>query len=305
MNNRLNVTALNLMASENIRQMIQFAEKKYHSQFAQIAAQIASDKQRREFILVAGPSGSGKTFSSYILKEHLHKNHIPSQVISLDNFYKDRDQMPLLEDGKRDFECLEALDIAAFHSCIFELLDKRKTQLPHFSFTTGKCSRLDKMQLEEDEILIIEGIHALNPALLPEDTRHHFHRYYIDVKTQYDDMNGQVLLSARDIRLLRRIIRDYRHRDASVSDTLQLWKSVLKGERRWITPYICYADRKIDSAHLYEPMLYRQMFSDILPDSLDEADREVCDRLMRGLSYFDSVSPDRVPDNSLLVEFIR
>lgn len=304
MNERIQVEALSLMASEDPRHMIEYAEKKYHHQFAHLAVDIANTIEEKRFVLIAGPSASGKTFSSHILSEHLQKNKVRSRVISLDNFYKDRDEMPKLLDGESDYESLESLDLECLQSCVIQLLEKGSTKLPHFSFKIGKRSRTERMTLEENEVLILEGIHALNPALLPKDLQRHFHKYFITTQSEYESVDGKLLLTAKDIRLMRRMIRDFHHRNSTVSETLALWKKVLEGERHWIFPYIEQAEKKIDSTHIYEPMLYRSIMPALFEEKMSDENRKICDDLLSGLSHFDKIDPKLVPENSLLIEFI-
>lgn len=304
MNERIQVEALNLMASEDPRHMVEYAEKKYHHQFANLATDIAKTIEEKRFVLIAGPSASGKTFSSHILSEHLQKNGIRSRVISLDNFYKDRIKMPKLSDGDHDFESLESLDLSKLQNCVIQLLEKGNAKIPHFSFKLGKCSRIEKMTLEENEVLILEGIHALNPALLPKDLQRHFHKYFITTQSEYESVDDGLLLTAKDIRLIRRMIRDFHHRGATLSETLALWEKVLAGERRWIFPYIEQAEKKIDSTHIYEPMLYHSIMPSLFGEEMSNENRKVCDELLGGLSRFDSIDPQFVPKNSLLIEFI-
>lgn len=304
MNERIQAEALNMMASEDQRHIIEYAEKKYHHQFAHVAADIAKTINEKRFVLIAGPSASGKTFSAHILSEHLQKNKLQPRVISLDNFYKDRAEMPKLADGEHDFESLESLDLECLQSCVIQLLEKGNAKIPHFSFKLGKRSRTERMTLEENEVLILEGIHALNPTLLPKDLQRHFHKYFITTQSEYESVDGKLLLTAKGIRLMRRIIRDFHHRGAAVSDTLDLWKKVLAGERRWILPYIEYAEQKIDSTHIYEPMLYRSMMPALFEEKMSRENRKTCDELLHGLSHFDPIDPQLVPKNSLLIEFI-
>lgn len=301
--NSIQVDALNLMAQEP-KELIEHSENAFQQQISRIAAEMIKRRPKERIVLLSGPSASGKTWSARLLCNHLDASGVDSLLISLDRFYKQRD-LTIPPELQPDIEAVEALDQAALCRCIQELQQKQRTKLPHYSFSSGQIDRLDQVLLPENGCLIFEGIHALNPALLPENIRSKAVCVAVNMQTSFNSVTGEQLLDSKDLRLTRRILRDLRHRDASPEHTMHLWKNVIQSERKLILPYLHRAHFQMDSTHSYEPLLYGAMLSPVLTDSSNPEIQQTTDRLRRSFSVFAHIPDDLVPPNSLLTEFIR
>ena len=270
--------------------------------------EIARDIARREgvkFVMIAGPSSSGKTTFSHRLSIQLRSYGLKPHPIGLDNYYLNHDQTPLDEDGKPDYECLEALDVEQFNKDMSELLEGKAVQLPTFNFKTGKREYSGKVtKLEEDDILVIEGIHGLNEKMshsLPAESKF---KIYISALTclNIDEHNR---IPTTDGRLLRRMVRDARTRGASAKKTIDMWPSVRRGEEKYIFPYQEEADAMFNSAMIYELSVIKQ-FAEPLLFSIKKGEPEYHEakRLLKFLEYFLGVSSEELPNNSLCREFV-
>lgn len=301
--NNIQVDALNLMA-EDPKELIDHSENAYQQQISRIASEIIQRPAKERIVLLSGPSASGKTWSARLLCNQLDASGTNSLLISLDRFYKERD-LNAPSNLQPDIESVDALDKQALLRCIQGLQQKQRTKLPHYSFSSGQIDRMDQVFLPENGCLIFEGIHALNPSLLPESIFSKAVCVAVNVQTSFNSSSGEQVLNPKDLRLARRILRDLRHRDASPEHTIRLWKHVIQSERQFILPFFHRANFHMDSTHSYEPLLYGAMLSPVLPKSADPEIQETSDRLLRSLSAFAHISADLVPDQSLLTEFIR
>ena len=270
--------------------------------------EIARDIARREgvkFVMIAGPSSSGKTTFSHRLSIQLRSYGLKPHPIGLDNYYLNHDQTPIDEDGKPDYECLEALDVEQFNKDMKELLEGKAVQLPTFNFKTGKREYSGKVtKLEEGDILVIEGIHGLNEKMshsLPAESKF---KIYISALTclNIDEHNR---IPTTDGRLLRRMVRDARTRGASAKKTIDMWPSVRRGEEKYIFPYQEEADAMFNSAMIYELSVIKQ-FAEPLLFSIKKGEPEYHEakRLLKFLEYFLGVSSEELPNNSLCREFV-
>ena len=284
--------------------MLLMQEAMQEGQLARIASRIAARRQIR-IILIAGPSSSGKTSFSHRLSIQLSAMGYTPHPIAMDDYFIDRANTPLDENGEKDFECLEALDVELFNQDMLSLLDGKEVRLPSYNFLTGKREyHSGKLRLGEKDILVIEGIHGLNPALsyaLPQES---LFRIYVSAMTQLniDEHNP---IPETDVRLIRRIIRDARTRGYSASQTIQRWPAVRRGEERNIFPFQEQADVMFNTAMVYETGVLKvyaePLLFDILPG--DPAYLEA-HRLLKLFDYFLPLPGDEVPRNSLLREFI-
>lgn len=270
--------------------------------------EIARDIARREgvkFVMIAGPSSSGKTTFSHRLSIQLRTYGLKPHPIALDNYYLNHDQTPLDEDGKPDYECLEALDVEQFNQDMSELLAGKAVQIPTFNFKTGKREYSGKFtKLEEGDILVIEGIHGLNEKMshsLPTESKY---KIYISALTclNIDEHNR---IPTTDGRLLRRMVRDARTRGASAKKTIDMWPSVRRGEENYIFPYQEEADAMFNSAMIYELSVIKQ-YAEPLLFSIKRGEPEYHEakRLLKFLEYFLGVSSEALPNNSLCREFV-
>ncbi len=270
----------------------------------EVAKIIASDPKIK-FVMMAGPSSSGKTTFSHKLSAHLRALGCRPHPIPLDDFYLNRDQMPLDEFGEKDFESIEGMDIPFFNECMVKLLNGERVLLPTFNFKLGRREFLNHyMQLGPSDILIIEGIHGLNDrmsASLPAESKY---KIYLSALTQLsiDEHNP---LSTTDGRLIRRIVRDSRTRGTCAADTIAMWDSVRRGEENNIFPFQEGADYMFNTALIYEMAvlkLYAQPQLYAIPE--DHPSYSEAKRLIKLLDYFMPLAPDDIPNNSLVREFI-
>ncbi len=227
-------------------------------------------------------------------------------VVSLDDFYKNRCDIPGFSEGKPDFETVYALDIDLISETLKSLMSGRKTKLPVFDFTTG--SRKDtsrEITLGKDDAVIVEGLHALNPVVTSGIDGLKLMKIYISVSSRIYDQSGKIILNKRNLRFMRRLVRDYNFRASSVESTYCLWQSVCDGEDKYLFPYKDMADVRINSIHLCEPCLFKDTVLKMLENAdLSEEYEHDAKRLARSLRQFESVDLSFVPEDSLLREFL-
>lgn len=299
------VGALNeAIAEGKTKDIILMQEALMEERIGSLARRIAAD-QSCKFVMIAGPSSSGKTTFSHRLSIQLRAQGLVPHPFPLDDYYLNRDQMPLDEFGQKDFEALEGLDIELFNHDMTELLHGNRVQLPTFNFKTGKREYHDRyMQLGENDVLVIEGIHGLNDKLsysLPKESKF---KIYISALTPLaiDEHNP---LSATDVRLIRRIVRDSRTRGSSAEETIGMWDSVRRGEENNIFPFQESADANFNSALIYELAVLKlyaqpQLFA-IKEDSPQYVEAK---RLLKLLDYVLPIPTEDINNNSLIREFI-
>ena len=266
-----------------------------------------AEAEESQVILLSGPTSSGKTTASRILAEGLTRGGNRAVRISLDDFYKDRSQAPLWEDGQKNFETIDGLDLDTLGQCMEDLLTKGHTKMPIFDFTTGSRSTFTRdLTFDEDTCLIFEGLHALNPRIAPLVEKFRILRLYISVHSDYVDHSGKVLLAGRELRLLRRLLRDRVRRNTEAEETLRLWDYVLRGENLYMQPYRPLADLHINSAHGYEPFLYARQGVEMLRSiPKDDPHQELAQQLIAALEGLPELDWDLIPKMSLIQEFIN
>lgn len=288
----------------NISDMILVQEALQERRISEIARDIAG-REGVKFVMIAGPSSSGKTTFSHRLSIQLRTYGLKPHPIGLDNYYLNHDKTPLDDEGKPDYECLEALDVEQFNKDMTDLLSGKSVQLPTFNFKTGMREYSGRpMQLGEEDILVIEGIHGLNEKMsyaLPAESKY---KIYISALTalNVDEHNR---IPTTDNRLLRRMVRDARTRGSSASQTIAMWPSVRRGEEKYIFPFQEEADAMFNSAMLYELAVIKQ-YAEPLLFSIKKGDPEYHEakRLLKFLEYFLGVSSEELPSNSLCREFV-
>ncbi len=302
-----NVGDLNLAIEKGRSQdIILVSEAMQEKQVAKIAEKIADGyKEGIRIVLISGPSSSGKTTFCKRLQVQLTTNLLHPVGISLDDYFLNREDTPKDEHGEYDFESLYALDLPYFNKDLKKLLSGEEIDLPTFNFETGqRVFKGKKLKLRENSILVIEGIHALNPELTEFIDDKYKYRVYVSVLTSIS-LDNHDWIPTTDNRLLRRIIRDYRFRGYSAEDTINRWPSVRRGEDKWIFPYQENADAMFNSAMLYELAALRKYAEPILaqvPES-NKANAEAY-RLLRFLRYFNYIPTEELPGTSLLREFL-
>ena len=288
--------------------LINVSEALQEKKIAHIADEIThrnENGERVKLVLISGPSSSGKTTFSKRLSIQLMTNGMRPYPISLDDYFVNREDTPLDENGKHDFESLYALDLPFFEKQLKALLAGEEVELPRFNFTTGKREMSGKkLRVDEHMILILEGIHALNPALTPNIPAANKYKIYVSALTTIL-LDNHNYIPSTDNRLLRRIIRDYKYRNYSAEETIARWPSVRAGEDKWIFPYQEYADAMFNSALLFELAVLKENVEPVLrkvPNSCPEYSE--AHRLLRFLSYFTPVQDKELPPTSLLREFL-
>jgi uridine kinase len=280
------------------------AEALHEARLAHIAAEIAAARDRIRVVLVAGPSASGKTTFAKRLAVQLLAGGLRPFPLGLDDYFLDRERTPRDASGQLDYETLHALDLALFNEHLLSLIAGRTTQLPRYNFITGRREPGPAVTLGPDHIVIVEGIHGLNPALVPSLPPECVYRVYVSALTQLNlDRHNRV--STTDSRLIRRIVRDAASRGYTATDTLRRWESVKRGEKQHIFPFQENSDAIFNSALAHELAVLRPLAEPLLLQVRPHTPEYVeANRLLSFLQWFRPAPPDNVPDNSILREFI-
>ncbi len=295
----LYIDEINELAKENVTKLISLAEDEYVKSLQKTAQKIV-DKGIK-IVLISGPSSAGKTTSSFRLQQALMRLGVTSHVLNMDNFFIDRYMLPLRDDGEPNIEDICALDVDTIRQCLGEILQKNETKTPEFDFVTH--TRKEKWVdcvLKGNEIIIMEGIHAHNPRIVEGLDAHKIFKIYLDCDSQIVIRDYDVL-SSKEIRLLRRMIRDERDRKVPYLESIEMWQEVCKGEDKNIKPFKPFADVVIDTLHSYELLLYK----DVVASKIKKFDKDKT--IAKFLTIFDfcyTVDENLVPKDSLLREFI-
>ncbi len=300
------VGALNdIISKGSIRDLILISEALHEKKIAQIADQITSKKDKIGVILVAGPSSSGKTTFAQRLSIQLRVSGMKPHAISIDDYFINREFTPLDEDGKPDFESIESIDVKLFNKHMLELLEGKEVEIPTYNFITGTREyKGNKLQLDTEDVLIVEGIHGLNEKLSKSVPRENKFKIYISCLTQLNvDYHNRI--STTDTRLIRRMVRDYSHRGMSPERTIELWPMVRRGERKNIFPFQEEADVMFNSALIYELAALKQQVEPLL-FQVDRSSPYFAEakRILKFLEYFLGVGTVDIPVNSIVREFV-
>ncbi|PJF40866.1 MAG: nucleoside kinase [Chloroflexi bacterium] len=294
---------------DKIHELILIAEALHEQNIAQIAGDICANHETHgtRIVLIAGPSSSGKTTFSKRLAIQLMANGLRPFTLELDNYFVDRELTPRDEKGDYDFEALGAINLALFNQQLLSLVRGEQVRLPKFNFLIGKSEEGATAQLSENQIIIVEGIHGLNPALVPDVPDEAIFRVYVSALTQLN-VDAHNRIPTTDVRLLRRIARDARYRGYNATDTLQRWQSVRRGEKRNIFPYQENADAMFNSALVYEVAALRPVVESLLLQVEVATPPHIeANRLLSFLRWVHPLSEEQremIPDTSLLREFI-
>ena len=294
----------NIVSIGHMKYLIQISETLQNTHLLEIAGNIAKQSDKIKIILMAGPSSSGKTTTCAKLATYLASYGLNPKMISMDNFFVERTETPKKENGEYDFECLEAVDLKLFSKTMKSLLSGKETPMPTFDFYSGEKKFKSKMKMASKDILLIEGIHALNPKVLGDiDPKNKFKIYLSPLTAINVDRDNRVLLT--DNRLLRRIVRDNRTRGYSVSDTLSLWDDVRAGEEKNIFPFQDEADVVFNTSLIYEYCVLKTYVLPLLfAVKHDDPNYDEAVRLMKVLDIFLPIPSESIPADSLLREFI-
>jgi len=290
--------------SSRIREIVLVSEALHEERIAAIAHDIAERRGQVRLVLIAGPSASGKTTFSKRLAIQLLGHGVRPFPLALDDYFVNRKETPRDESGEYDFESLQALDLSFFNTQLLELMEGKRVTLPRFDFHTGVREEGPAVRLDPDHVILVEGIHGLNPGLVPVIPPACVFRIYVSALTQLNlDRHNRV--PTTDTRLIRRIVRDATYRGYTAGETLDRWESVRRGEKRHILPYQEHADVMFNSALVYEMAVLKPLVEPLLFQVTPPSPRRVeAKRLLAFLRWFAPCPPDLVPDNSLLREFI-
>ena len=293
------------IASGKGHEIVRIAEALHEKKTAAIADSITSEKERLRLILIAGPSSSGKTTFAQRLMVQLRVNGLRPVSISVDDYFVNRDCTPKDANGELDFECLEAIDLDLFNEHLRALIAGKPVQLPRYSFVRGAREKSDRvLQITKDQPILIEGIHGLNERLTPSVPKDEKYKIYVSALTQLN-MDEHNRIPTTDNRMIRRIVRDYRTRGYSATNTIAIWPSVRRGEERHIFPFQEEADVMFNSALVYELAILKShvepLLKQVRPDDPAHVEAK---RLLKMLQYFLPMEEDEVPLNSILREFI-
>ena len=295
--------SLNGISKEGKAALIKVTEALHEKKIAKIAEEIAN-RPNVKIVLVAGPSSSGKTTFSKRLSVQLAASKLRPIPLSLDNYYLTHDKTPLDEFGELDFESLYALDLPLFNEQLQAMLRGEEVQTPIFNFQNGKRELGPKVKLKENDVLVIEGIHGLNPELtvsIPDENKF---KVYASALTTLS-LSPRNWLSTSDTRLLRRCIRDHKYRNYPAENTILRWPSVQRGEKKWIFPYQENADAMFNSSLLFEISAIKKQAEPLLTEVPQDSDAyPEARRLLNLLQFFTPISYSEVPNTSLLREFL-
>src|SRR6056297_199864 len=300
-----NVFELNkLVEKKEYNELIRIAEALHEKKIAEIADRIKSGMPRNKIILIAGPTSSGKTTFTHRLSTQLKINGLRPVQISVDDYFVDRKNTPLDKNGDPDFESIEAINLELFNNHLLKLIQGEKIELPRFNFEKGIREKSGKfLKLDDDQPILIEGIHGLNDKMtevIPQDLKF---KIYISALTQLNiDCHNRI--PTTDTRLIRRIVRDNQYRNLSATDTLNLWQSVRRGEEKNIFPYQENADAMFNSALIYELSVLKNYVEPLLKQ-IDKTNKNYhqAQRLLEILSNFKAIPDNEVPFTSILREF--
>ena len=300
-----NLEYINEHALKNPTDFVLKCEQRYNNIIEDIAKRIV-EETGREIVMLAGPSSAGKTTTARKLCENLNKKGVKTYVLSLDDFYLNREDIPYLPDGTQDYETVYALDLQLFTECVNRLLMGETVKNPVFDFTTGKRSdkEFNEITLGKEDVVIIEGLHALNPVIT-EKIEGKLLKIYINVSSRIYDNKGNIILNKRNMRFVRRMVRDFKFRDSTVDNTYKLWRNVTAGEDKYLFPFRDNADIKVNTIHLYESCVLKSQALPLLYESeISDEYKDDAKKLCKALEKFEDINISSVPEDSLLREFL-
>ncbi len=281
------------------KSLIKQSEDAYHSLINDAVEEVT--KKSAKIILLSGPSSAGKTTTSYLIKKKLIEKGFSSFVVSLDDFLLAENDLPIDENGKKDYETINSLDINQIERSLKDIIYYGKAIVPVFDFIAGKRqTKFVEKELGSNAVVIVEGIHALNPSLINGYDEKYFYRIYVHCNSNFTYDNN-VLMEARKLRLIRRIIRDSKFRNCTPLTTITRWDEICVGEDLFTRPYKQTVNFLINSSHPYEMAVYKNYLKGLLKDLKTNF---VAQELASKLKYSRSIAEKLVPNGSLLREFI-
>lgn len=297
------IAGINELAILDPAGLVEKAEDYYNTQVL-TAARTIKARTGCKFVLLCGPSASGKTTTAHKLGRRLVELGVGARVVSMDNFFMGINSYPKLPNGKPDMESIKALDLPLLNRCFGELMKKGESTLPTFDFERQQRSmQAEHVRLDDGDVLIMEGIHALNPEVLCDIPKENVFHIYVSVRSKF--INGdEVILIPKDIRLMRRMVRDHKFRGWPPLSTLEQWTHVLEGERKNIDPYRDDVDLKMDNTIDYEVCVWHDLLNALLEDKEKYEAYPEIRRIFEGLLRFPKLDYHLIPENSLLREFL-
>ncbi len=297
--------AINKAVATDVKGFIKECNEAYIKNISEIAQRIASDDDLI-IIAIAGPSGSGKTTTAHILRDRLETLGETTAVVSLDDFYLPAEKLPLLPDGSRDIESVNALDIPLIKQCFEGIIASGKTYLPEYDFKTkSRNPQARLLDIGNHGIVIVEGLHAMNPLITDLVPHKNILKIYISVNRSVENENGVQLLSSRQVRLVRRVLRDEQFRGATAQETLHLWNNVIDGEAKYLYCFKNTADIRLATFHPYELGVYRERFCKMRHSvSKNTPCYKYFIDTVNALEQFSAVDSALVPADALIREFI-
>ena len=300
------ISEINRLVKTDAKKFVLQVEEEYHNRIKKIAEEI-KEKESVSIVLLAGPSAAGKTTSSNILCKYLGGMGIKTETLSLDDFYKTQEDMPRDEFGQLDFERVDSLYIEDIETCFKDLLEKGYTDAPIFNFKTkARESFTRKIELSTNGVVIVEGLHALNPVIIKNLPEQKIFKLYISIGSGFIDSKDEMILESRSIRLMRRMSRDIIYRNSPIERSLELWSSVIRGEDKYLCPYRPSAHRELKSFHDYEICLFKGILEDKLK-ALDETvpNFDSVKKIIAAMNEAIVLNKEIIPENSLLKEFMH
>ncbi len=305
MTDNLNILSeINAIAKSDPRLLCEISEKNYNQKTEAVASAMLSVPNRR-ILMLAGPSSAGKTTSAKKIKNFFSKNGVNCFTVSLDDFYLEDGNFPLSEDGTPDYESILSLDLPLLADTTERLLSKGECSFPVFDFSTRKrIPDANHIKLGKDDILIYEGLHALNPILIRTLPESSVYKMYVSLLTRITDTDGNIIMGKRDLRFTRRLVRDFKHRNSSAEKTFAIWKNVKNGEDKYLFPFENTADVTVNSFHPCEACILKNEAVAILETiNSDSPFFEKAVSLRNKLGLFNEISTDFLSPDSLLHEF--
>lgn len=293
------ISKLNKEAKKDKQKFIEKSEEKYFKQLKSIVKDAI--KNDVKFLFVAGPSSSGKTTTAKYLCSYINEFNKNANYISLDDFFLNRADTPLLPNGDKDYESLHALDIKEMQKCFTSLIENGVAHFPHYDFITGINTKgVREVMLNTNSIIVVEGNHAFNPVVTNCVDGAKFYRVFIHPEHHFAADDGQTIIDSFQLRLIRRTIRDVGNRGYKPEHTLKMWNAVRAGEDKFIFPYIHLADYVINTTYAYEVMVYRTILDKLLANTKNVE----CESMLSVVQNFEEIEVSEIPKKSLMWEFL-
>lgn len=299
----ITLNEINELVRADLDKMILDAEKLYESKVSRVAVRIA-ENENIKLILLAGPSGSGKTTTANLISDAIKSRGEDSMVISLDDFYRDHDDpdYPRLENGERDYECPESLNLDVLTKTLEKIVNNEEFEIPKYDFKTGKTVSRTKHSPLGHGCVIIEGLHALNPRISENLPKEKILKVFVSVSTNVNHEEKRIL-SGRKMRFIRRLVRDSIYRGAGVERTRAMWNEVLAAEDIYLYPYKTTADIAFNTFHTFELGVMKNFVLKLIPKSYASKDEYLC-AVLGAVTLAEEIDYHRIPKTSLIREFI-